>query len=520
MDCFNSQGKQRWFRRSLLAGAVCLHFLLAGDGFALDPARDILQYNCQTWSRQNGLPANGINAITQTKDGYLWLGTTIGLVRFDGIEFKLLDLGRMPQAQSSIVNSLSSARDGGLWVGLKDSSFGFCDGQSFSFRGRKDWGGMDLNVRAILESKDGAVWLAAQNLVSRLSGSDKYEEVLSSSNKFNANFLCGYEDPQGRLWFGTASQGVYCWQAGKIAKIPDAALDATDVCSLAEDHEGNIWVGTTWGLCCYDSKLVRKETPALFSAILALLVDRHGIVWIGTTGQGLACYRNGAYSFLRKNDGLASDYVRTLAEDREGSLWIGTRGGLSQLTDVKFTTQPPAEDPTVKDVLAVCASRRGGIWVGSSVGLTYFDGKAKTYGVEAGFTNTYTKRVFEASDGDVYFVCGTKTLGIFSGKKVVATHPAANMVVGLAEDARGVVVSVGGSLYRAGRHYFTPYTFTNGAPGLGWVLNLASGRDGEIWVACVSGLFRVKDGGPNRLQQLESGGGGGRAFRPPCAMGL
>jgi hypothetical protein len=168
---------------------------------------------------------------------------------------------------------------------------------------------------------------------------------------------------------------------------------------------------------------------------------------------------------------------------------------LSQLTDVKFTTQPPAEDPTVKDVLAVCASRRGGIWVGSSVGLTYFDGKAKTYGVEAGFTNTYTKRVFEASDGDVYFVCGTKTLGIFSGKKVVATHPAANMVVGLAEDARGVVVSVGGSLYRAGRHYFTPYTFTNGAPGLGWVLNLASGRDGEIWVACVSGLFRVKDGG-------------------------
>ena len=99
MAGFNRQVKQRWLQRLLLAGAVSLGMIAPGGAWALDPARDLLQYNCQTWGRPNGLPVNGINAITQTKDGYLWLGTAIGLVRFDGTEFKLLDLGRVPQAR-------------------------------------------------------------------------------------------------------------------------------------------------------------------------------------------------------------------------------------------------------------------------------------------------------------------------------------------------------------------------------------------------------------------------------------
>ena len=72
--------------------AVWLGLLFSPHAFALNPTTDILQYNCRTWNRQNGLPANGINAIAQTKDGYLWFGSAAGLVRFDGIDFKLLDL--------------------------------------------------------------------------------------------------------------------------------------------------------------------------------------------------------------------------------------------------------------------------------------------------------------------------------------------------------------------------------------------------------------------------------------------
>ncbi|MGA3181207.1 MAG: two-component regulator propeller domain-containing protein [Verrucomicrobiota bacterium] len=493
-----------WIRRAMPAWAVLLCFLPAGNGLALDPATDILQYNCQTWGRRNGLPVNGISSITQTKDGYLWLGTAIGLVRFDGTEFKVLDLGQLPGSWSSgIVESVSSCRDGGLWVGLASSSYGFCDEQSFSIRGRDGWSQVDPTahyVHFVLESKEGTLWLGTDKGVLRLTRAGGYEEVLGSSsnalvrtpviNVYDCN-----EDREGRLWFGTSDTGVYCWQDGKVTKLPDPALDGIGVLAVAEDQEGEIWVGTSAGLFCYDTNLVRKEIPVPFAEVRALLAERNGTVWIGTTGQGLALYRHGDYSFLRKTNGLASDYVRSLAQDREGSLWVGTREGLSQLTDVKFTTQPASENTGQQDALAVGASRKGGIWVGSSGGLTYFDGKPKTYGVEAGLSNLYTKRVFEASNGDVYLVSGVKNLVIFADGKVVTNYEATNMVAGMAEDAQGVVVSVGGSLYRAGRDYFRPYPFTNGDPKLEWVLNLAAGREGEILVACDTGVFRVKDGG-------------------------
>jgi ligand-binding sensor domain-containing protein len=233
---------------------------------------------------------------------------------------------------------------------------------------------------------------------------------------------------------------------------------------VTEDLKGQIWLGTGKGLCCYNSNLEKQEIPYIPWEIKALLVDRHDVLWIGTSGQGLVRYQNGQYDSLRKTDGLTGDYVQSLAEDREGSLWIGTRDGLSQLTDVKFPTHQAAEDPTAKDALAVSASHKGGIWVGSSTGFTYFDGKLKTYGLEAGLTDPYTKRVFEARNGDVYLVSGKNTLAVFSGGKVVATYPAPNMVVGMAEDAQDVVVSVGGYLYRAGTNYFTPYIFTNVQP--------------------------------------------------------
>jgi PAS domain S-box-containing protein len=110
-------------------------------------------------------------------------------------------------------------------------------------------------------------------------------------------------------------------------------------------------------------------------------------------------------------------------------------------------------------------------------------------------TNPVVKRVLETRTGELYLVSGNKNLSVFSGGKVVVTYVATNYVVGLAEDERGVVASVGGYLYRVGTNYFTPYAFTNGVtPPLYWVLNLAPGRDGVIWAASVNGITRIKDG--------------------------
>ena len=470
--------------------------VLANRGFALDPAKDLKQYNCRTWNRRVGLPATSINAITQTRDGYMWFGTVAGLLRFDGTEFKLIDLHSVAELRTSYVTSLASSRSGGLWVGLAHSAFGFYDGQSFSFRGAKEPG---LDVQSLLESRNGTLWLASQQLAAHLNPSGELETNLPSAlfTNANPNVKCVYEDREGRVWFGTLSQGVYFWQDGRITKLPAPELEGVAANCIAEDLAGQIWVGMANGLYCFDASFKRREIPPLPSAISALLVDRHGVLWIGTSWMGLARYQDGRYDFFLKTDGLDNDTVQALGEDSEGSLWVGTGGGLDQLSDVKFPIQPATDDPKITEAISVTAAQNGGVWIASYGGVRWFDPRTKTYTDTngPGLPNIYTKRVFEAGNGDLYFVCGTTNLVVASGGKIVAAYGAPDLIVGMAEDDQGVVVSVAAELYRAGTNYFRPYTFkTNTLPPFYWISNLATGRDGVIWVASGNGIFRVKDG--------------------------
>ena len=487
-------------RCAAVGRAALLGLALCGRALALDPANELTQYNCVTWTRQNGLPVNGVTCLTQTSDGYLWMGTAAGPVRFDGVDFKLFDLSRVPHVRNSTVTTLAAAQNGGLWIGLFYSSFGFCDGNTFTFRGAEARGGMDMNVRNLFENPDGTLWIAAMRQGSRLTRTGGYEEVFGTSTRADVrtdiDILCGYQDSRGRVWFGTAAAGVAYWEAGKTTAFPDASLVDVPVSAIAVDGEGQVWLGTQAGLRCYDAQFRRKEIPPVPYEVRALMVDRRGILWIGTNGRGVARYRGGAFTFLGKDDGLAGSLVTALFEDREGSVWIATHDGLSQLSDVKFPTFRAAEDPAIEDAWSVSASPRGGVWIGSPGGATYFDGQYKTYFTGAGVPEGSVMRIFEARNGDAYLIGGrgARNLLRLSGGRVVATWTAPYMISSTTEDAEGIVVNSAGSLYRAGAAGLTPYVFKHGEPSMHWVLDLLLGRDGAIWVASERGIFRVKDG--------------------------
>jgi len=273
-------------------------------------------------------------------------------------------------------------------------------------------------------------------------------------------------------------------------------LDQALINTITKDPAGNLWVGSDNGLSEFNDRLQRNVIPPLTNDVRALLVDTHGMLWIGTSQMGLARYRQGQYEFIGQSDGLAGNFIRSLAEDQEGSLWIGSRNGLNQLSDVKFPTYPAAESNSTLDAMCVYPAREGGVWVGSVAGLTYLNGLPKTYGPAFGLGQSSVKRILETTNGDLYLVTGNKKLTVFSQGKVIASYNATNFTVGMAEDDRGVVVSVAGELHRVGTNYFGPYEFTNGiAPPLYWILNLATGRDGAIWAASVNGIARIKDGG-------------------------
>jgi ligand-binding sensor domain-containing protein/signal transduction histidine kinase len=486
---------KRWRRQ--IASAAAASFLwiwLPVPGFALNPARTVFQYNCRSWSRQNGLPANTVNAIAQTKDGYLWLGTSAGLVRFDGGEFKLYDPSQLPKARSSIVTSLSKPRPGGFWFGMERGAFGFFNGENISLLGKEEWGGMNLHVHSVLETSEGDLWIAAEVLAARLA-SNTFETVLNSTATAHYDVSALYQDSKGRVWLGTTRHGLYYWHQGVLTRFPDEVFDKLTIRCLVEDRQGQIWIRTDMGLLCYDANLQRKPFPFPWYATRALLVDQANTLWIGTSGGGLVRFLNGIPIELRQKDGLADDFVAALAEDDEGSLWIGTRNGLSQLSDLKIPTFGRAEGLAADVNVAVSSSRTGGLWVATSDGFTYFNGSAQPQTNNVGLRNPYMTGVFEVKNGDLYLTDGSMNVEVLSGGKVVATYPNKSWPEAMVEDDRSVIVSVGGNLFRVGANFFEPYGFSNNQkPPINWIFNMAMSSDGSIWIASGEGICRVSKG--------------------------
>ncbi len=482
-------------RKPFLAWVLLVFVLVSFRALALDPNRSLLQYNCQTWGRQNGLPVSSVYAIAQTKDGYLWLGTSIGLLRFDGAGFTVIGLPPVSELRNTRIACLSPAQDGGLWFGIEKSSYGFRDAKGGWFVGMNPRSDVDWDVHSLVEATNGALWLGGEFCSQIAPGTTNLQPVFAGRSPLPFATAI-YQDSQGRVWLGTSGQGLYYWKNGRLNKLSDPLLDGRIIYALAVDAQGRIWVGTQSGLLCYEADFKPAILALPRNEIDCLLADRHGVLWGGTSAEGVFRFKDGNFTWLRKVNGLAGDSVMALAEDVEGSLWIGTGDGLSQLTDVKFPLLGANDILPGDSVCSVSASPRGGLWAGTSLGAAYLDShRTWIFSTNSGLTVSYTKRVLEAKNGDVYALSGLNEVSVMSEGRVVARHTTTNMPVALVEDSKGVIVSIGGDLFRVNRDRLVPYEFRNGRrPDLYWVINLAAGRDDSFWVACVNGICRVKDG--------------------------
>jgi len=471
--------------------AVLFQFACSNQATALDPTKSIFQYNCRNWDRQSGLPANNIPTIAQSQDGYLWLGTQNGLVQFDGLNFKVVPID-LPQDRAADIQSLSSTPDGNLLVAIKFAGFRIFDGQHFTpVPGLEELPDSDVNT--IFQSQDGAIWFSSTGLEQRPPGKPAHAFFDPTNTVY---VTCIRQDSSGKIWFGTVSQGLFYVAGGKCVAAPDKSLAHDFVSALVIDHKNHVWVGTQRGLQCYDSNGRTVPIPAFNSEVKALLIDRHGDVWIGSTANGLSRFQNGAYTGLRKSDGLVSDSVVSLLEDQEGSIWVGTQDGLSQLTDVKFPIYSAHEGFASGSAHSVAAAKNGGLWFSTADGFCFYDGATTPkYADEKLLPNPYVKLIFEDRRGYVYWVDAAKNICIASGGRLSARIANDSWPTSFAEDDESVVVGVGDSLLRIKNGQIIPYQFKDGShPPFYWINNLCVARHGAIWVASNNGIFSVKDG--------------------------
>src|SRR5579862_6504796 len=493
----NANKKHRDPLRSLLLLGFALLFIGdASQALALDPNRSIYQYNCRTWHRANGLPANAVTSIAQSKNGRLWLGTSQGLVFFDGVGFRIFTLSEEEAIGSKVITSLASRPDGGLCLGLDRGGLAIFDGKQFCPLKQDQWNlPVPTTIRTVQLLKDGTMLVGGCGFAGRLMDTNTFQSLIPTNN---ADVFSVCEDAKGRIWMGTADDGLFYLEHGKMKQFPDPTLQHLIISSIVVDPAGNIWLGTVNGLRCYGANFRSKPVNIIPSQPRALLLDRHGVLWIGTAASGLYRYFNGQFTSLTREDGLASDRILSLAESDDGSLWVGTEDGLSQLSDVKFPILSSREGLVDDDCLAVAASPQGGIWAGTANGLSYFrDGHFENFSQDGlnGLGSRWVKRLFAARNGDLYYIDASKNLGLFRGDHVVFNWTNSVWPRAVAEDSHGILVAIVGDLMRIENDKMVPVRLADGSNvSLRWISDVLVARDDSIWVAATEGIFQIKDG--------------------------
>jgi signal transduction histidine kinase/ligand-binding sensor domain-containing protein len=389
---------RRW---RIYAAAACILILAGQSAWALDPRKSLTQYTRTSWTQEHGLPQDTIRAITQTPDGYLWLGTDEGLARFDGYEFVVFNKTRGDLPSNSIT-ALAAAQDGTLWIGTSNGLTQYREGRFRTYT-IKD-GLPDDTVTGLYEDHAGTLWIVAGVNLSRFEAG-KFTNFAPGAELPVTSARVIREDNHHDLWVAGFT-AIVKMTSGRFVTVMDAAaLKGFIVTAMVTDRNGHFWLGGSNGVIerWPDGRMRRFSTqdglPDAF--VRSLWIDRDGNVWAGTN-LGLA--RLSGDRWVTLNDGDSSrDLVRCLFEDREGDLWVGSNSGLTRFRDTMFVAYGKSEGLPSDEPNAVFQDHRGRIWVGfHDSGLMLLSGgERRVFTIRDGLPNNEIFSIHEASDGDL-----------------------------------------------------------------------------------------------------------------------
>ena len=335
---------------------------------ALDSALDVNQLAHTAWTIREGFSRGSITSIAQTPDGYLWLGTEFGLLRFDGVRNVPWQPPTHESLPSSFVRRLLVSRDGALWIGTAEGLASWNGGRLCTIRGG----------RAICYGEDGSLGQSVEAI---------------------------YQDRTGHLWVA-AMTGLWRWDSGPPARhsMPEPVL------SLTEDEDGSLLLAMRGGLSRFiDGRLAPYPLPAgtpTFSPT-ELFHDARGRLWIGTSDHGLVHLHGGRADIFGHSDGLSGDFVERIVADREGNIWVATLDGLDRFHDLAIHTISVKQGLSNATVESVLAAKDGSIWLGTVDGLNRWNhGQIAIYrersAAASGLPDDFIESLFEDPQGQIW----------------------------------------------------------------------------------------------------------------------
>ncbi|MBV8830782.1 MAG: hypothetical protein JO108_16285, partial [Acidobacteriaceae bacterium] len=481
-------------RHKRLVAATFVLFGLAANSYALDPSRPVTQYARDVWGLRNGLPRGQIRAITQTADGFLWIGTEQGARRFDGFTFTLpQDSGTEPFALDRILGIVAD-RAGSLWFRLPEPTLvRYEKGLFTAMRVRP---GVDSLATAMVPAADGTLLFATRlDGILRWNGWH-FESTAPQSALPPSPIISIAASGNGDIWLGTVDAGLLRLRSRVITKIAAGLPDLKVNCMLA-DERGDLYVGTDHGLALWDgTRFTQAGLPRALrrARILSVAKDRDANLWLGTGYDLLRFNAQGLSGFDETGSAKA---VSALFEDREGNVWVGRSDQLERIRERAFVAYSPDRYRGEQRGGPIHTDANGQIWaVLGDRGLYKLGNGGER---EIAIPNFGQDEVYSiAGDGTSLWV-GRKDRGLthLIFRPGVTSSRTYTKADGLSQDSVYVVhqsrdgtiwagtLAGGASHFKDGR--FTKYTVESGLPS-NTIFSIAEDWDGKMWFATPSGL--------------------------------
>ena len=488
-----------------------LLFTLGGQSalFALDPHKSIYQYSHSVWQRQNGLPANAVNVGFQGHDGYLWLGTSAGLFRFDGVNFKAVNTNPANGKNVETISALCVTKDSSLWVGTAYDGLLRIKNEKVTLFDPKVDTTFKINssqIRVLLESRAGNLWIGTSN------GLYKYSNGRFSMIPLNPNFITALtEDSRGRIWIGT-HLGVYLFD-DVLAKQVDSittinGLPHNMVISLFSDSQGNVWIGTYSGLVSWNHNKITIYNSIVGlpeNHVTAIYEDRDHNLWFGTY-KGISRFSDGKWSRFTTDDGLTNNHVLSIIEDFEGSLWVCTIEGLNRFKDVNITTYTTKEGLANDNISGVTEAPDGSLY--------FLDDMSSTI---TQFKDNRVSKIYHsivgpsvvARDGSLW-IGQTSWLINVKNNQLIQYDSINGLPVrwisAVTEDNRSLIIFIDRiGIRRFVKGHVEPYLMKNGKqyPSLEYVACFYYQPNDILWIGTTGGLVKIQNGESTIYRQTE-----------------